>query len=256
MLDASLRRSGGVRASAVLRAVRRAVRIVGLDHDDEIAVGVPMSLRDHPDLDRTVGMMLNTLPIPVSIDDDLDRIGRTVREARRRRYTSYESLAQGIGSPGVGRSPWLDLVVGVVEADRGLRPDSEHRVGPMIESPFPILVIARFDDDCRLEIDVDPAWIDDTTAERFADALRTQLEAIAAGIEPDDRSIMAGPAVDEAPRPLSDVVRDAARTTPDATAIETVDGARWSCIAGKHSGRPPCAAPARASTKACWRWRH
>lgn len=227
-LDEHLRRSGGGRTAAVLKAVRRAVRVAGLEHDDRISIGVPMSLRDHPDLDRTVGMMLHTLPVPVAFDDDLDAIASTVRDARRRRFTPYESIARGVGAPGPGRTPWLDVVVGVVEEDRGRRPALPARVCPMIESPFPILVIARFDDDCRLEIDVDPTWIDEATAERFADAVRTGIESIAAGVEPDDRSILPGPALESSPRPLPDIVAEQVRSTPEAPALETADGRRWS----------------------------
>ena len=54
------------------------------------------------------------------------------------------------------------------------------------------------------------------------------LEAIAAGVEPDDRSVMTGPPLDATPRPLPDIVSEQARARPDAPAIETVDGSRWS----------------------------
>ncbi len=225
-LDETLRRRGGLRSAAVLQAVRRAVRAIGLDDDDRIALGVPMSLRDHPDLDRTVGMLLNTVPVPIAIDADLDAIAGDLRDTRRRRFTPYEMIARGVPAPGVGRGPWLDVVVGVVEEDRGRRPRLPYHVGPTLDAPFPLLVVARFGATCRLEIDADPAWIDEETAERFADAVRVQLVAIANDARIDDDSIITAPARKVDARPLSEIVTEIADRSPESVAIDTADGRR------------------------------
>jgi amino acid adenylation domain-containing protein len=226
-LDDRLRRLGAVRSAAVLQAVRRAVRTVTLDEDDRVAIGVPMSLRDHPDLDHTVGMLLNTVPVPISIDDDLDAIANAVRDARRRRFTPYESIARGMAAPGVGRTAWLDVVVGVVEEDRGRRPRLPYRIGPTLDPPFPVLVVARFGETCRMEIDVDPAWIDDEAADRFADAVRAHLVALATDARVDDRSVVSGPVRSLQARALPELVGETAWSSPDAIALETIDGRRW-----------------------------
>ncbi|MEE2972310.1 MAG: AMP-binding protein, partial [Planctomycetota bacterium] len=196
-LDAAGPSSGGGRSGFVLHAVRAAMARVGLTGDGDLAVGLPMSLRDRPGLERTVGMFLNTLPVPVAADDEPADIARAIRETRRRRGVPYERMVREAAvdlEPLPGRSPWLDLVVGVVEEDRGGESELDWRVAPTGESPFPILIVVRFETErIRIELDVDPAWIPAEDADAQLAALHAALLLRGSGSAADDRSIVRGP---------------------------------------------------------------
>ena len=224
-IDAKLIEKGGVRSALVLQAARGALRSIGIDDDGDLPIGVPVSLRDHPSLDGTVGMLLNTLPIPVARDESLGDIASSIRDCRRRRRVQYERIARELpgGDPVIpGRSRWLDLVVGTIETDRGAPTPLDHRIAPTGESPFPLLVIARFENDgCRIEFDVDPAWITDAQADAFIASLEHGIRSVTRAEETEGRSsTVSGPRLRIQPAPLHEFVSRSAKRTPHAIAVE------------------------------------
>lgn len=229
-LDERIRDAGGVRTAAVLRAARSAAAAIGIAPDGAMAIGLPMSLRDHGDR-GTVGMFLNTLPMSIAANDSLAKIAATVREGRSRRGVAYEVIARSAApiEPIPGRSPWLDFVVGVVESDREPESPMNWRVAPPGHSPFPITLIARFEaEGCRMELDVDPAWIRDEDAEELLSLMVVELTSEAGEIISDRSSVSEGPALDaDGRRALPETVRVAARETPEAVAVRD-GGGEWS----------------------------
>ncbi|MCP4835748.1 MAG: AMP-binding protein [Phycisphaera sp.] len=224
-LDARLIDQGAVRSAVILRAARRALGKIGIGDDAALPIGVPVSLRDHPALEETVGMFLNTLPVPVSPDDRLPEISAAIRDCRRRRRIPYETIAREV--PGgtlarTGRSRWLDLVVGTLEADRGDPEPLVHRVAPSGDSPFPIMLTARFERvGCRLELDVDPELISDADADEFLAAVAAEIRSTTTGSRSEGAtSKISGPIPEEEPGLLHDLVARSAQSTPDAIAIE------------------------------------
>ena len=224
-LDARLIDEGAVRSAVILRAARRGLAKIGIGDDEALPIGVPVSLRDHPALEETVGMFLNTLPVPVSLNDRLPDISATIRHCRRRRRVPYETIVREVpdGTPaGPGRSRWLDLVVGTLEADRGAPEPLVHRVAPSGDSPFPIMLTARFEEvGCRLDLDVDPNLISDADADEFLAAVTAEIRSTTAGSKPEgSASRVSGPIPQGEPGLLHDLVARSARDIPDAIAIE------------------------------------
>ena len=224
-LDARLIEEGGVRSAAILRAARRALdRVCTLDAG-AVPIGVPVSLRDHPSVEETVGMLLNTLPVPVGRNDGLGEIASRVRECRRRRRVPYETIARELpfnhrSQP--GRSRWLDLVVGTIEADRGGSVPLDFRVAFSGSTPFPLLLIARFEQDgCRLECDADPSWISDAGADAFLAAVEEELRSLSRGSDSDtEMSTVRGEEISSERMALHDLVSRSAARTPRAIAID------------------------------------
>ena len=228
-LDERIRDAGGVRTAAVLRAARSAAAAIGIAPDGAMPIGLPMSLRDHGDA-GTVGMFLNTLPMSIAANDSLAKIAATIREGRSHRGVAYEAIARSAApiEPIPGRSPWLDFVVGVVESDREPGSPLKWRVAPPGHSPFPIMLITRFETDgCRIELDVDPAWIRDQDAEELLSLMVEELGSNAGETIPHRVSVCEGPVLDpDDHRSLPETVRAAARETPEAVAVRD-GGGEW-----------------------------
>jgi malonyl CoA-acyl carrier protein transacylase len=72
---------------------------LGRSHGTQrLVIGCPVANRFHPELERTVGLLANTLPIPVDIaggPDLMDRVSETVRAAPKPNV-SLERLAAGL----------------------------------------------------------------------------------------------------------------------------------------------------------------
>lgn len=224
-LDARLIQEGAVRSAAVLRAARRALATIGIGDDETLPMGVPVSLRDHPAFEETVGMFLNTLPVPVGARQGLPEISAIIRDCRRRRRVPYETIAREVPGgtmSGPGRSRWLDLVVGTLETDRRTPDPLAHRVASSGESPFPLLLTARFErTGCRLELDVDPALVSDEDADRFLAAVVEELRSTSQPIgSPAAASEASGPKRSSEAGLLHELVARSARDTPDAIAVE------------------------------------
>ncbi|MCP4067226.1 MAG: AMP-binding protein, partial [Phycisphaeraceae bacterium] len=227
-LDDRLRGREAVRSAAVLRAVARGARRIGLVQDTDVPIGLPVSVRDHPDLDQTVGMLLGTLPLPVSPAADLGELTRFVSEARRHRAATYESINREIdtgGTPVEGRSPWLDLVVGVVYEDRLARGPLDWRVAASGRSPFPIFVMARFETGgLTLELDYQSAWIGDRDAELLLAEIVQEIETTASGDDRSEDFALVGPTASPGSnRNLPELVRATADRVGEAAAIRIGD---------------------------------
>ena len=227
-LDAKLIEKGGVRSAVILQAARRALDHIGIDEPGALPIGVPVSLRDHPSTEQTVGMLLNTLPVPIGRSEGLQEIASLIRDCRRRRRVPYETIAREIPSDESiqpGRSRWLDLVVGTIEADRGASVPLDFRVAFSGSSPFPLLLIARFGEEgCRLEFDVDSAWISDADADAFLAAVEREIRSVTHESDSGNRiSTVQGPGIANHGIALDEFVSKSAVRTPGAIAIE--DGA-------------------------------
>ncbi len=68
----------------------------------DMTVGMPVTNRDRPELDRLVGMLLNTLPFPVQVDEDLNfeefvgRLGEEWRAAMARSWIPFEDIVDAV----------------------------------------------------------------------------------------------------------------------------------------------------------------
>ncbi|MFM1833021.1 MAG: hypothetical protein RLZZ461_1337, partial [Planctomycetota bacterium] len=225
-VDGQLREQGATRAAAILAAVRRAARILGAPDHGPFPISVPVSLRDRPGLERTVGMFLNTLPIPVCDADDLQTIAGRLWNVRRLRHLPYEVAASGVERLDSRRAPWLDLTVGIVE-----KPDDRPRALAAHttfsgDATFPVFVLARFHRGLHLEIDVDGDWVGDE-AEAFADAVRQALldtGATDGEAFTQKRSVLEGRPRDAPIRSLPALVEDQLSRGGDRIAVEDVNG--------------------------------
>lgn len=223
-MDTRLRESGGVRAAGIVQAVRTTIDRIGLSSDDLIAIGMPMSLRGGADLERTVGMRLNTVPVPVGAQASVSEIADEIRACRRRRAVPYDAIAAPVLRGNPSRAPWLDVVVGVVENDRDDRAMHDYAIGPPIDASFPLLVIGRFTPaGCDVEIVADPRFVAPEMFERFSRGIREHLVRLAAGVD-DDLSIVSGPVRSSSAPNLVEIVRAGAIEFGDRAAIEGVDG--------------------------------
>ena len=229
-LDRRLPDVGGTRSAAVLLSIRRALSAVGCAGEGAVPVGVPVSLRDDPGLERTTGMFLNTIPVPVDDAASIAEVLARFRECRRRRGVPYDRIVRGAtNSPmhASGRPPWLDLVVGMTESDR--RPESplSWRVAPSGDVPFPAFVMVDFGrDGCRIELDVDPLVVDADTADRLLAAFVDGLRRLARD-EPTGSaaSRVVGPDRNREGRgPLDEILRNSAAATPEAPAVVDAAG--------------------------------
>ena len=252
-LDARIREAGGVRTAAVLRAVRVAAAGIGIAPEGSMPIGVPMSRRDHPDDRDTVGMYLNTLPIPVAADDSMSSIAAAIREGRSRRTVAFESILRSTEpiEPIAGRVPWLDFVVGVVEGDREPVAPLPWRVASTGHTPFPILLIARFEiDGCRLELDVDPAWIRETDADELLAAVLAELDPDVHDLAQAEVSVCEGEPLNPGTlRALPEIVRQAATEDPTAPAVRDQHGEWTFKQLDELGGRLAVSIRARVSTE-------
>ena len=227
-LDRACADDGVEPATAIAYAVAQAVAMHAKTRPNVVSVGVPMSLRSDDRLARTCGMFLNTLPIPVRVDEpsvreSLQSLRSLLREARRRRHVPYETLRSLYASRRIDRgTPWLDVMVGVV--DRPL-PQSAFFVPTLIESPeaaAPLLVVARrtVEGTIVLTTQAQPNRVDEATNSAIAASTVDVLRAIG-GREANDRtlSMVVGRASVEPPT-LWEAVDYHAKQTPDAVAIE------------------------------------
>ena len=223
-IDREIDRVDGSRSAAIVQSVRSALDRMDVAPEDRTAIGMPMSLRDDPNLDRTVGMCLNTVPLLVAANASMSDIATEIGSCRRRRRVPYESIAADAPRTDSNRVPWLDVVVGVVESDRGLQPATGFSIGPTLESPFPLLVVARFSSaGCDIELVADAHWVDRDMFERFANGVRERILCVAGDLTADS-SIVIGPHRDRQPGDLVDIFRTRAARDPGRPAVEDPDG--------------------------------
>lgn len=216
-------------ATAIIHAVGNAVASV-VDHThSRISVGVPISIRSDPRLDRTVGMLLNTVPVPVELDrtDDVEALRSTrknLREARRHKALPFDQIVREFGPRRVGgRTPWLDVMVGVVDRPATENELCKSEVLPPGESAAPLLVIARRATDRSIcfEIQHDPSVVDHAVAVKIADAIIDELSLIVTGDATPIHSSEALGGNVPIPETLVDVVERVSRECPHAIAVKS-----------------------------------
>lgn len=227
-LEGACAENGVESAAAIIYAVAQAVALHASTRPNVVSVGVPMSLRTDERLARTCGMFLNTLPIPVRVDepcvsDSLQSLRSLLREARSRRAVPYETLRRAFAARRIdGRTPWLDVMVGIVE--RPL-PESEFFLPTLIESlesAAPLLVVARRTGEGTIVFttQVQPDKVDEETNAAIAARTLDVLRAIGGGETSDRRlSLIVGHATPEPPTVWA-AVEHHAKHTPLGIAIE------------------------------------
>ena len=227
-LDATCSGLGIEPAASIIHAAAEAAATLMANPPAVLPVAVPMSLREDPRLDRTVGMFLNTLPVPVRLDspdinEAMKKTRRSLREVRRRRAVPLERLVATHAPQRVDeRTPWLDLMVGVVDRPLPNSDIMEAEVWPSPDSASPVLVIARrnHEGEIQFRIQHDPRFVDHGTIEKFADRLVDQLLRMGRGEDGDaSSSLMVGRA-SPAPRNLVSIFDQVAAEHPDVTALE------------------------------------
>ncbi|MCP4834283.1 MAG: hypothetical protein GY895_05900, partial [Phycisphaera sp.] len=117
LIDGQLREHGVMRSVAAIGILRDVLFELGLARDDRVAIGTPMSLRDHPMVFGTTGMFLNTVPVVMERTTDLVEVGRDLWETKRHRRVPYLDIVETISPDRTsGRSPWLDACIGIMES--------------------------------------------------------------------------------------------------------------------------------------------
>lgn len=107
----------------------------------DMAIGLPVTTRDRPELHRLVGMLLNTLPFPLHVDGALDfesfveRLGQQWRETMSRKWVPFEDIVEAVGAERLGRRlPLVDVMFTYVPAGR--REDRLGTLGDVVTDPI------------------------------------------------------------------------------------------------------------------------
>ena len=138
----------------------------------------------------------------------------------------YQSILEASkSSRSTGRSPWLDVMIGVIEHDRGLPPTGSARELFSGGGAAPIFATVFFESDSvEVDLDLDTQLISESVGDqlcsRWAERLRW-LEDV-----PLMESVISGPECEDTARvqSLSHLVLDAAVRAPQAIAVETDAG--------------------------------
>ncbi|WP_437785448.1 amino acid adenylation domain-containing protein [Sorangium sp. So ce1097] len=216
----------------------------------DIVIGSPVHLRPHPDLERLVGLFINTRVLRLDLTDDpsfielLARARRVITEAARHQELPYELLVEKLGRPRtLGAEP---LFQALLSLDNVEAPPLSLS-GLHIE-PFDVPArTAKFDlgmslverDDLRGFLEYRTDLFDGATirrlAERFVALLRAAvvdpgrpIGALPIASDADRRAMEAwscGPRLASTPCPVHRAFSARARAIPDATALRFRDGA-------------------------------
>ena len=216
-------------AAVVVHAVGKTLGRLLPNPPSKFSIGVPMSLRNDPRLDRSVGMFLNTLPVHVRLDDIDSEAGlkatrQNMHEARKHRFVPLEQLVREFGPRRTdGRVPWLDVMVGFVDRPIPDTPMCSTKVLESRDPPAPLLLVARRENDGSLRISTqyDDRIVDHNFAKAISESLLVELVAITSGNwKLLDESILVGAETSD-PGTLVDIVDRVVSAHPDAIAIES-----------------------------------
>ena len=142
-IDEQIREHGVMRSAAAIGILRDALYELELAHGDSVAIGTPMSLRDHPAVLGTTGMFLNTVPVVVDRTSSLNDVASNLWETKSHRRMPYLGIVEAISPDRIpGRSAWLDACIGIMET-RDSSPSHWELLSPG-ETPFPLLVMVRW----------------------------------------------------------------------------------------------------------------
>ena len=219
----------------------------------DMTVGMPVTNRDHPELDRLVGMLLNTLPFPVHLeatdgfDAFVERLGNDWRKAMARNWVPFEEIVEAVGA---GRPadqlPLLDVMFTYVPAGR-----RERRLGTLgeverdpigfdlPEALCPLfLIVTETEDGYRARFRYDTHRFDDSIvrrlSEHFERLLTAGLDAPEVPLEdlpmlrPEETHRLSeawakGPRIDVPQMPVHRLFEEKAARHPDRTAIVGVE---------------------------------
>ncbi|MEU0686109.1 amino acid adenylation domain-containing protein [Streptomyces uncialis] len=217
----------------------------------DLAVGVPVSLRDRAMDQEVIGHLVNTVVLRhrvTSEDTVRDLLARTRREvlsAMRHKDVAFEDVVKAVGSGADGgRSPLFRTMVTLMPRERrvlghlGLGVTQWRHVSGAPKYDL-ALIVEEGAEELGLTFEYDPALFDTATVERIVGRFRVLLADLLdrpGGTvgelrwvpEPELRELAAvwhGPADDRpAKGSVTDLFEERAARSPDATAVETVDG--------------------------------
>ena len=221
LIDERLREHGVMRSVAAIGILRDVLFELGLARDDRVAIGTPMSLRDHPMVFGTTGMFLNTVPVVMERTTDLVEVGRDLWETKRHRRVPYLDIVETISPDRTsGRSPWLDACIGIMES-----PGNSSLSWELLatgETPFPILVMARWTTDGLIvQCQVQHRFGGGDLAGRIVEEYTRRLERLAAeeGWKPAVPSQLDGPRREPEGKTVLDLFSRQAAAIPNTPAI-------------------------------------
>lgn len=220
-IDDRLREQGVMRSAAAIGILRDVLFDLELAGDDRIAIGTPMSLRDHPSVFGTTGMFLNTVPVVMDRTTDLVEVGRDLWETKRHRRAPYLGIVEAVAPVrSSDRSAWLDACIGIMESsDASTLPWELLATG---ETAFPILLMARWTDEgLTINCQVQCRFGGSDLAGRIVKEYTRRLEELSGdrGWQPPAPSRLGGPRREALGETVIDVVSRQATAIPDAIAI-------------------------------------
>ncbi|MEU6406697.1 amino acid adenylation domain-containing protein [Streptomyces sp. NPDC046985] len=206
----------------------------------DIVVGTPVAGRTREEFERTVGLFVNTLALPVRVDTGLSfghlagEVGTAALDAYDHQELPFERVVEALAAPGGPRPSSMLRAFYVMQNTPRVRYEAP---GLEIEPVHGTATTAKFDLNLEFQADGDglrgifeyrTGLFRPATVAAFAAHLLALAERAAA--EPDVPLATILPSADSAPRPalpvaapddatLLDRVRRWARETPDAAAV-------------------------------------
>lgn len=199
MLNACADRQGTTMAVAFLAAFGLLLARYTGQHD--MTVGMPVTNRDRPELDRLVGMLLNTLPFPLQVDEDLgfetflSRLGEKWRAAMARNWIPFENIVDAVEADRPAEQlPLFDVMFTYVPAGR--RSDQLGTLGAVKQDPIAFdlpealcplfFIVIEQDDGYRVRFRYDSHRFDAPTIRRMTEHFEQLLTS---AVETPDRAL-------------------------------------------------------------------
>ncbi len=230
-----------------------ALLLARCSRQDEVVFGIVKTCRraSVPGAEDIVGPFVNTLPLRLRVDDRsttrhwLGDIRGAWLDLRKFEHTPIPRIQAASGF--AKDTPLFETAIGYERYDyithfRQVDPERwRHRfIKPLIQTSFPLVVLAFDGDELLLWADYDPARLDDRGAERLLERLTVILEQMAR--RPDsplgDLEFMSGAerelvvrTLNETrrdlidPRPAPEQIASVARDRPNAVAVADAHGA-------------------------------
>ena len=225
-LESRAKAAGVSRAAVAVHTLGQAILASGLANGPRFSIGVPASLRDSHDLERTVGMILTTLPVVIEPERGVLHTGNAIRSAWRHRRVPYQTILEAAKSErATGRSPWLDVMIGVIEHDRGLPLAGGARELFSGGGAAPIFATVFFESESvEIDLDLNVMLISEDAGDRLLSMWVERLRWLEDA--PLMESMISGPEDEktETIRSLSQMVLASAVRDPKVIAVETDDG--------------------------------
>lgn len=213
----------------------------------ELIVGIPAADRRHPDFDKLVGFFVDTLPLPVTVDDEqgfvehVRDVAATMLDALEHRDAPYEDIVDGLRLPrDLSRNPLVQVLFNVFDIGGARLQFPGIRAEPL-EPGLPgslfdlTLYVDSSSEEQRLQAVFNPDLYDEA---RIAALLDSYVWLLGELVTEPERSIgLAGarPAASSLPDPFTDLAPASTPTDLVASiaAIAATDPQRIS-ISGSH----------------------